>query len=158
MADIDIKLGAVLLLALISAYFIVYYFGLLDYDERPTSYVQFINDLSAANKVFILMDLRNCSNDFLDLRNVIMQCGIDLAGSVALAPKNVSAFAIEDNVCISEKGNLTINECEKIFSSGVLFHIKRNNSTNFYKNKIIIGISDKNASCSVSYKKIDYKK
>ncbi len=143
----DIRWFVVLLLALISIYFI-YYFVIQIHNEQSISYEQFIDDISSAKKVFILMDLRNSSN----LRSTIMQCSVGLAGSIDLAQKNVSAFAIEDNICISEKGNMTIGECEKIFSSGVLFHIKESNSTQFYRNKIIIGIRNKNASCSVSKK------
>lgn len=141
-----------MLLALISAFFLYSFLAPPQEDGPETSYQEFIKDLTAAEKVYIISDLRNSSSL---ARTPIMQCGIDLAGSVPLAPKNVSYFVIEDATCIGEKGNMSASYCEELSRSGAVFYIKYSNSTKFYRNKMLIGIQGNYSSpCSVTQKSV----
>lgn len=151
----EVKTLGVALLALFSIFF-AYSFLSQTEGGVPSSYAGFVNDLSAAEKVFIMMDLRNASPG---ARTPIMQCGVDLAGSEALASKRLSVLVIENESCIlqdiSEESNRTAFYsafyCEELSKSGVAFHIVQGNATSFYKNKIIIGIgADYSIPCKVS--------
>lgn len=147
----DPRVLALMLLALISAFFI-YSFLAQPQDGPETGYTEFIKDLSSAAKVYIISDLRNSSSP---ARVPIMQCGIDLAGSVPLAPKNVSYFVIEGSTCIGGKGNMSASYCEELSRSGATFYIKYGNSTKFYRNRMIIGIQGNYSSqCSVTQKNV----
>ncbi len=145
----DMKNFTVLLLALISFAFAYYFLTLPTSGEVQRTYAQFVEDLSSAKKVYIIADLRNAAED---ARYSIMQCGIDLAGSIALAPKNVSYFVIESNNCLSDSANMSASYCEELSKSGVAFYIRYGNATAFYKNRIEIGLQNYSVPCSVSEK------
>lgn len=146
----DAKIPAVLILAALSVFFIYSFVIAPQSGDAPVTYEQFVKDLTAANKTYVLMDLRGANET---VRGAIMQCGVDLAGSVALAPKNVSVFAIEGSTCIGgDSANRTIAECDTLSSNGVVFHILQGNSTAFYRNKALIGIQNSSVQCSVSEK------
>ncbi len=153
----EIKTLGVVLLALFS---IVFAYSFLSQDEggAPSSYAGFVNDLSSADKVFIMMDLRNASPG---ARTPIMQCGVDLAGSEALAPRNISVLVMGNESCIFQDVSGESNRtafysafyCEELSKSGVAFHIVQGNATSFYKNKIIIGIGENYSTpCKVTAK------
>lgn len=145
-----LKTAGVVMLAIISIAFIYYYFFILSEQDTQISQGEFVKELEAAKKVYIISDLRNAP---ISSRNGIMQCGIDIAGSIALAPKNVSYFVIDGNDCITEHGNRSISFCEDISKNGVLFYIKYGNSTSFYKNKIVVGMNNYTTPCGVTQKK-----
>ncbi len=118
--------------------------------EKQTDYTQFIKDLTAANKTYIIMDLRGAN---ATARSAIMQCGLDLASSVPLAPKNVSVMALESQGCLTESSNQTISYCEALSSNGAAFQITAGNGTvSYYPGRMVIALATYNASspCSVN--------
>jgi hypothetical protein len=146
----DLKLAAVALLAILSLAF-AFVFLIYQPHEVQITAAQFGQDLSIAKKVFILMDLRNATPA---AQQAIMQCGVDLAGSVALAPKNVSVLVFEGNRCIMTSGsnstaNATVSSCEDFMKSGISFRIVPGNSTAFYPNRAVIGLENYSAPCTV---------
>ncbi len=72
----------------------------------------------AESKVYIIMDLRNVSDD--TIRNNIMQCGTDFAGSSGLVGKNITIFALEDDKCTALEGIRTIQSCLDESKGGIL--------------------------------------
>ena len=137
---------AVLLLGLASL-FLIYYFVLMEKPDVPATYPQFIEDLTAAGNVYIVMDLRNATESS---RNPIMQCGVDLASSEHLPPRNVSVLVLEGDLCYDSTGNRSISDCQNIAKGGAQFYIKSGNMTSFYRNKLVIGVQNNSAPCRIS--------
>lgn len=102
----------------------------------------FADQLLAASEVFIIQDLRDVNSDII--RKNIQQCGIDFAGSMGLAGKNITIFALEGNECTTLDGIVELNDClDKInAATNPLINIKQGNQSTFYKTKLEVGISE----------------
>lgn len=144
----DLKFVALIILSLVSIFFIYHF--LIGVEDIPSNYNEFIKELNTAEKVFIIADLRNASEE---AKVPIMQCGVDIVGSIALASKNISFFVLEDETCISEKATMHTSSCIGLSKSGTIFHIIEGDRPTFYKNRMIIGIRNYSVPCSISIKK-----
>ncbi len=124
----------------------------------------FAGILSDATRVHIVMDLRNAADG--ENRRGIMQCGIDFAGSMGLATKEVDYLSfdseagemplVREDFCIhSEEGRLSAEECfEMINSEGITIYIRQGSLTKYYTRGMVVGIgSDYQLdSCSITEK------
>jgi hypothetical protein len=131
----------------VASLFLIYYFVFMEKPDVPATYAQFVSDLTNSNSVFIVMDLRNSTND---TRNPILQCGVDLASSDVLPPRNVSIFVYEGDLCFDASGNRSVSACAATAKTGVQFYIISGNVTSFYRNKLVIGVQNNSARCVVS--------
>lgn len=113
----------------------------LSYEEGDkTNSTLFASNLQLSSSLFIVTDLRGSTQN---QRSNIMQCGIDFAGSAGVAGKNITVYSIEGSECISSEGKYTVNQCIEKSKSGISIFIKSGLNSVFYKNKIVVGISEK---------------
>ncbi len=124
--------------------------------ETPVNQSTFLHQLADAKHVYIIMDLRNISDD--EIRRNIMQCGVDLAGSQALASKNISIASLTDTECHfsssldnPQKKSIPFCLCARANPETVTFYITNSDKTDFFNNEIKIGIGKiyKIGSCHV---------
>lgn len=151
MEDGTLKMLGVAALGLLSLYFI-YYIFISGQGGAEVSREEFLRELSGAGSVFIISDLRGAPDS---AKYGLMQCGVDLAGSVALAPKNVSYFVISGQDCIMLKANASIPYCEQLSKNGTTLYIKYGTATRFYRGRMEIGMQNYSAQmpCSITAKK-----
>ncbi|MFA5077480.1 MAG: hypothetical protein WC488_03565 [Candidatus Micrarchaeia archaeon] len=142
----SLKLAGVAVLGLLCIVFVYLFLFKPAEPEKEINYSEFIERLSASKKVFVVADLRNAS---ALSRNAIMQCAVDIAGSVPLAPKNVSFFVLEGDSCVSTELNASASYCEALSRSGMTFQIMHGNSTKYYADKIIVGMKKYESPCGV---------
>jgi hypothetical protein len=128
-----------------AAYFLYFLPG-----ELPVSPERFAQGLASSGRVYIISDLRNAS---ADTRQYIMQCGVDLAGSVALGAKNITFFVLDGNTCYRAEGNSSASSCLSRTYDGMVFRISQGTRTEYYLTHAEIGISDYSTPCSVGVKK-----
>lgn len=108
-------------------------------EDKPADAEIFLMSLNATQQVFIIMDLRGALNE--TVRNNIMQCGADFAGSEGLVGKNITAFALEGEKCTTMQGTVGIDNCIKQSKAGVSIIVTGTKATTYYKNKaeILVG-------------------
>lgn len=146
---------AVILLALLSAFLFMNF-------SAPQTLVKsnataFNDEFSAANKVSVLMDLRNST---YSSSSAILQCGVDIAGSINIAAaqaglveKNVSVFVMDGSGCITESGNRTVYYCDELMRSGITIHLKHGiPDISYYKSRMVIKMQEYVSACTVSLK------
>jgi hypothetical protein len=121
--------------------------------EQTISLSDFKEELNSSKSIAIVMDTRNAPS-----KGVVMQCGINTAGRLgAIGMYNRlrnQTFVYEGVQCTSETVNLSIDDCESIVSSSIVFYVRYNpakNSTSFYKSKAVIeGDNDFLTDCPIS--------
>ncbi len=147
----DSRTIATAVLGLASLFFIYSFVFQPTAQPQEVSYEEFILGLADANKAFVMMDLRGAAESS---KVPIMSCGVDIAGSVALVPKNLSIMVVDEGNCIFDGENKPVFYCDEASKAGVTFQIKEGNSTLFYKDRIVIGLREYSASspCKVSIK------
>ncbi|MBU0586275.1 hypothetical protein KJ780_02080 [Candidatus Micrarchaeota archaeon] len=144
-----LKKIAILVLLMIAA-FLTYSILNRSVFEEPSTKEQFGKDLTLAQDVFIVMDLRGAPEDS---RVGVMQCGIDLAGSTALQPRNVFVYAVEGNTCLDENNtDVGAVYCDTLSTKGAVIQIRYGEKglVEFYKNKMLVNLNNYSAPCSVS--------
>ncbi|NYZ77490.1 hypothetical protein H0O02_04215 [Candidatus Micrarchaeota archaeon] len=105
----------------------------------------FLSLLSDADKIYIVMDIRNASNSIVSTN--ILQCGVDFAGSRGLAGRNVSYVSMDDNGCalsINEKGVTdTVPNCIRMLNGaeGISLYIYEGSETKYYTKAAAIGVN-----------------
>jgi len=104
----------------------------------------FVSLLSDAEKVYIVMDVRGIDND--NLRRNILQCGVDFAGSMGLADRDVTYVSMRDGKCtiasLSGKNETTgVNECiDMINEDGLSLYVIEGNETKYYTRAAMVGV------------------
>ncbi len=108
----------------------------------------FLQNLQESDSVYILMDTRDAPSQ--GIKEGILQCGVDLAGSQGLASKNITALALEGENCSGM--NASINECLSILESAPSFHVLSGQKTEYFENKLVVSIDETylTGDCSVS--------
>jgi hypothetical protein len=109
--------------------------------------------LSDTQNVFIVMDIRDINDT--KLRQNILQCGVDFAGSYGLVEKNITLYSFDTNQgCVGMDRNYPISYCLKQMEQGIALYAEESNETRFYTNAMRVGISDnyEMGSCSVNVK------
>lgn len=145
---VEIKTIGVILLVVLALAISYYFLGTakkpetLAYDKgSPVPTSVFAANLQNAENIVIVMDIRNNPSEMK--RGNIMQCGTDFAGSQGLVGKNITAYALEGEECLSIDGNMNINDCIKNALSGTaIFIMPGNGSTLFYEKKMIVGMGE----------------
>lgn len=94
--------------------------------------------LASSNEMFIVMDLRGTDNS--TIRNNIMQCGVDVAGSVALGGKNKTIIAIEEDSCFVYNGTKTVEYCLSLITDTPTFYIATNKETEYSEKMVTVDI------------------
>lgn len=134
----------------IAALYFVYALLLAPAGEVPASPDEFLGALNSTNQVFIIMDLRGAPDNII--RNNIMQCGTDFAGSQGLTNKTITSFAFEGDKCTTMQGIKSVDTCLEESKNGVSIVITSTvNMTTYYKNKVkvLIGPIYKTGTCGV---------
>jgi len=118
-------------------------------EESPVEPWVFVETLEKADKVYIVMDVRNASSSFESTN--ILQCGTDFAGSSGLAGKELVIFAMNESECATVEGKRSVQECVDEFMDGIAFHIVSGDGTTYYKNRAEVGVNEsyKMAECRV---------
>lgn len=104
----------------------------------------FVSLLSDADKVHVVMDVRGIEND--NVRRNVLQCGIDFAGSMGLANRNVNYVSMSDRGCtIASLSGLnkttSVNECIDIINEdGISLYVLEGNETKYYTRAAMIGV------------------
>lgn len=94
--------------------------------------------LASSDEMFIVMDLRSTDNS--TIRNNIMQCGIDVAGSVALGGINKTIMAIEEDSCFVYNGTKTVEYCLSLITDTPTFYIATNSETQYSEKMVTVNI------------------
>ena len=109
---------------------------------------EFASTLLAANKLYIVEDLRDLETYPLSKQN-IMQCGVDYAGSPGLVGKEFSVYAFDDgDLCYTLDGSASISECyEEIAAASedpdtAIIWIEKGTISEVYNGGIIVRLSD----------------
>jgi len=113
--------------------------------ETPVNQSTFLNKLANAKHVYIIMDLRNVSDD--GVKRNIMQCGVDLAGSRGLVSKNITIASLTEQACyfsssLNSPQKKPISFCLhfRANSQTITFYITNLNKTYFFNNEMKIGV------------------
>jgi len=140
----DIKTAVVAVIAIIAIFFVASFMlgkemrmELEYFKGELANSSAFSQSLASANKVYIVMDLREANET---QRLNIMQCGTDFAGSEGLVNKEITTYALEKDVCTTLEGMTSIETCvNNALNNGIGFYIYKGNSTYFFKDKAIVG-------------------
>ncbi len=106
----------------------------------------FVSLLSDADKVHVVMDVRGIEDDYT--RRNVLQCGIDFAGSMGLANREVNYVSMSDRGCtIASLGGLnkttSVKECMDIINKdGISLYVLEGNGTKYYTRAAMIGVGD----------------
>ena len=158
MADSDrLKILAILLLAVAAAVFAAYFLTARENTINlgdEVDLTSFSSILFDAQDVFIVMDVRGVNNG--SVKQNILQCGVDFAGSSGLAGKNLTFFSIDSgDSCTGMAGNYSISHCFDETKKGVTIYVKQGNYTKFYTNAMVVGMGSNYApnGCNIGVKK-----
>jgi hypothetical protein len=128
---------------LIAVAVLAYYFILQPKDQFiPGAVVDettFLNNFDAAQKVYIVMDVRDIDDDLL--RKNVLQCGVDFAGSSGVAPKNATYFSLGDAGCVTVDGPRTAEYCFSEIRKGMAIYVHEGNTFAYYSNGISVGVN-----------------
>jgi len=123
--------------------------------EPTISFSDFKDELNKSEDISIVTDTR-----LSPATGFVINCGLDLVTRIHGMGKNARYFSYESEDCLYSSisnttlKNSSINECESLMSSSVVFYIKYNptkNSTIFYKSKVVTeGDNDFLADCQIS--------
>ena len=142
------------LIALAGIYLGYQYFSSVDTNISFGSEVNvatFNSILTNASNVYIVMDLRNVTDQ--KVRRNVMQCGVDLAGSMGLAAKNLTLYSFDSDVgCIGIGQTYSVGYCISDMKNGIKLYIMEGNESKFYTDGMKVGIGSNytSGSCSVS--------
>ena len=106
--------------------------------------------LTNASDVYIVMDLRNVTDQ--EVRRNVMQCGVDLAGSMGLASKNKTFYSFDSDLgCIGVGQTYSVGYCISEMKNGIMLYIIEGNESQFYTDGMKVGIGKNytSGSCSV---------
>jgi len=105
----------------------------------------FIQLFGDASKIYIVMDLKDSSSNLVSTN--ILQCGVDFAGSMALAGKNVTYISMDEKECYvgdivnGGSGGYTTAECIRMLDNGITFYIHEGDTTKYYTKAADIGVN-----------------
>jgi len=137
-----LKVLAIVLLAIAAAVFAFYFYSMREESLTLGSEVNlatFSSILMDAKNVFIVMDVRSFSN--YSVKQNILQCGVDFAGSEGLAGKNLTFYSLDTGQsCVGMNGNLSISQCLKEMANGLTIFVQEGNGTKFYSNAMVVGV------------------
>jgi len=107
-------------------------------DETPVDKGVFLESLAASQNVYIIMDLQSVFNE--TVKNNVMQCGVDFAGSEGLVNKNITTFALDAGNCTRMEGQTSIASCLDESKAGVTIVVQNLMNTTYYKNKVVVRV------------------
>ncbi len=154
-----LKTVAVAILALAVLALAYYYFALPGLTFVPGAEVSresFAEILGNSTTVFVVIDLRGVQGDAL--RNSVMQCGIDFAGSTGIGDKEVIPLSL-DSECFTPSGTKSISECTSMLDGGLTILIKgvpegASPGASYYKNGMIVMVGSNYSMGGCSIKKV----
>lgn len=105
----------------------------------------FIHLLDEAETIYIVMDIRNVSNNVT--KKNILQCGVDFASSIGLVGRNVKYMALDpEEGCILGDFNETevtdIPPCLSYLNNGISLYVSEGYDTKYYTKAAMIGVSE----------------
>ncbi len=108
---------------------------------KKIGYAEALEKMTNSSEICIIEDLKK-SND--TIRQNIMNCGINIASTAPKYGKNISAYAIEDNICYNAEGKTSVEECYKeiIEKECFVMYVEEGNQFNTYENMIDIGVNE----------------
>lgn len=130
-----------------ASYYILYNGGASEFRKGiEINKETFINLLSDADKVYVVMDIVGVDDDYT--RRNILQCGIDFAGSMGLANRDVTYVSMSDRGCtVASLSGLnettSVKECiNMINKDGISLYIIEGNETKYYTRAAMVGVGD----------------
>lgn len=122
------------------------------FNKTPVSPDVFVEELSNANELYIIQDLRT-TND-AQIRQNIQQCGIDFASSRGLIDKNLTILAFEGTSCISLNKTESVPTCLENMNKRTTIYIQAGKTYTFYDNLLVVGINGtyNYASCNIDFR------
>ncbi|MDD5023104.1 MAG: hypothetical protein PHU63_02970 [Candidatus ainarchaeum sp.] len=139
---LGIKGFAVVVLFVLAAVSVYYFYFLNSEENTPdnTNFEQlFLQNLYSSDIVYIVMDTRNMNNQ--NIKEGVMQCGVDFAGSQALAGKEILSMALEEETCWFQN-KTTIEECAALYEKGPTLYITSNSKTGYSEKTFIVNIDE----------------
>jgi len=76
--------------------------------EQPATLDEFVGAVKGSDRVALVMDVRGAPQP---AARIIYQCGADLALSLGMSGKNVTAYVIDDAGCTATGGRKPTSEC-----------------------------------------------
>jgi hypothetical protein len=117
---------------------------------NPINLPTFATLLSQAQDVYVVMDVSNATGQ---VKQNVIECGVDFAGSPGLGGKNMTFFSIDTGGrCIGANGNYSSSWCFAQMENGLSIIIQPGNSTSFYTDAMVVGMGDNYTAggCSVT--------
>lgn len=112
--------------------------------EGTITLPRFLDVVSKEDKFSVIQDMRGVPPDTPDIKTAVIQCGVDLSGTLGRLGKNVTNYAFENDVCTSgAKLRITsIGECDAEISAEGRYPIyvrydPKENKTLLYRDKVI---------------------
>jgi len=106
--------------------------------------------LTNASDIYIVMDLRNVTDQAV--RRNVMQCGVDLAGSIGLASKNKTFYSFDSDLgCVGVGQTYSVGYCIGEMKNSIKMYVIEGNESLFYTDGMKVGIGKNYTSgdCSV---------
>ena len=109
--------------------------------NEKKGYAESLGEMTNSTLLCIVEDISKTKDP---IRKNIMNCGVNIASTAPLYGKNVSVYAIEDNVCYDKNGRKSINKCydEIAKSKCFVMYIEKGNEFDSYSNMMIIGVNE----------------
>ncbi len=144
--------AVIVIIALVMAYYFLYYQSGPASPKlgAPINMPTFAALLLQAQNVYVVMDVSNATGQ---VKQGIIECGVDFAGSPGLGGKNKTFFSIDTGGhCIGANATYPSSWCFGQMENGLSILVQPGNSTSFYTNAMVVGIGDNYTAggCSVN--------
>ncbi|HLC68725.1 MAG TPA: hypothetical protein VJH24_02700 [Candidatus Bilamarchaeaceae archaeon] len=143
-ADKRIVVIALVIAALVLAYVVIFTPFAPRYSPEgfPVDGGVFLESLRDVSSVYIVMDIRHAAPE---VRQNILQCGVDFAGSPGLANKEITTMALEENSCVGLEGSESVADCLNGLQGQTVLYIQQGDQTAFYPHAVIVGMGEEYA-------------
>jgi len=143
-----IALVGLLIVIVIGVFYFTYPWNAVsEFDPgNEVNYDTFREVLNDADKIYIVMDVRNVSSR--QVKTNILQCGVDFAGSYGLVNRDVTYMSLDpvENCIIGnvngETGIYEINECLGMLNSGISLYVIEGDGTEYYSRAAMVGVNE----------------
>ncbi len=139
-----IKLIAVFILMAVALVFVLFFMNPVEQTVfqvgNPVNYATFKQLLIDADKVYIVMDVRGVNDSIV--RQNILQCGVDFAGTVGLSDLKNTSFMSLDEVqgCYLMDKSYPIPYCLNQMKDGITLYVHEGNGPEYFTNAMMVGI------------------
>ena len=153
-----IKLLALFILMAVALIFVLFFMNPVEQKVfqtgNPVNGATFKQILTDSTKIFIVMDVRGVNDSIV--RQNILQCGVDFAGTVGLTDlKNTSFMSLDDEQgCYAMDRIYPIPYCISQMKEGITLYVHEGDGPEYFTNAMMVGIGKNYTAdgCKISIK------